>query len=547
MYQPRKIRRSAHRLRALKYSTNSGPQALRATVALIGKGIKDGAKYIPLRTYAARLASRAKPKDYFGQVKNIYGDFIKNWRYVMDPHETELVTIGGAQILEQVIGKGAPRGEHGHGDCDDATIALGALCRSCGYEILVNTIERQHPPGTRQGLFSHVYPSVKIPGRGWLAMDAVGYPAHPLGWAPPYSRLAVWDLNGDLVAAKGQFPPAFDEMLQADISGIVGRHNSTKKGVSKMSLQGIDVQNQFPDYDLSRFGLAGTDETPPLDWSTHAALGFGAYTDRPLPIIDNSLLGLLMEYDDTDIVARDSMGAGLVRTKMLEMDPGELSYVYRHGQPRAGAVALSDDGEVYTWTHTPLGGFFKKLFSKVKSVAQKVKGGFKKGIKWVGSKAKALIKKLPGGKYLLRVYDRVKKIGMKLVRPLKRVLGKLAPLASKIAPLAALIPGWGVAISAALYRAGAMAKTLKKYGVKLDKAGRPKFKSGAQAKAVKNELERKAEKLKRKKKKKKKKKQLKRDIEKRLERQYAKREAELRRKLTRQHQKPSETTRGLWN
>ncbi len=327
-----------------------------------------------------------------------------------------------------------------------------------------------------------------------------------------------------------------------------------------MSLQGIDVQNDFPNWGLENFGLAGIDYQEPIDWSTHAALGFGAYLDRPLPMIDNSMLGLVMEYDDSDIVARSPRGEPLVRTKMLEMDPREVAYTLRTGAPRQGAVALADDGDIYQWRYTPFGGFFTKLFSKVKSVAQKVTGGIKKGIRWVGSKAKALIKKLPGGKYLIKVYDKVKKVGMKLVKPLTKYLG---PLAKKVAPLAALIPGYGVAISAALYKIGAMSDTLKKYKVKLDEMGRPKFSSGKQARAVKRELEKRAEKLKKKKKHKKEKRASKRrrkQMKELLEKKLKRREAKIRKELEKKYRQkgpqliapPPPTTSGLgrgsyWN
>lgn len=218
----------ARRIKAVKYTTHNPFEALRATVALIGNGIKDGAVYIPLRMHAAKLASRAKPKDYLGQVKAIYDDFVKRWRYVQDPLETELVTVSGPAILGLVIGLDAPPGEHGFSDCDEATIALGALYRSIGFPVLINTIEKPSTPGRRAGLFSHVYPSVKVPNLGWLAADAVGYPQHKLGWFPSFQRLAAWDLDANLVVAKGQFPAQFKQMLSADVSGIVRRPQRSK-------------------------------------------------------------------------------------------------------------------------------------------------------------------------------------------------------------------------------------------------------------------------------------------------------------------------------
>jgi hypothetical protein len=163
-----------------------------------------------------------------------------------------------------------------------------------------------------------------------------------------------------------------------------------------------------------------------------------------------------------------------------------------------------------------------------------------------------LIKKLPGGQYLLKIYDKVKSVGMKLVKPLTKYLG---PLAKKVAPIAALIPGYGVAVAAALYKAGDMAEVLKKHKVLLDKAGRPKFKSGAQAKKVKADLDKKAKKLKAKEKKKKKRKAEKRRKEKMkklVARKVARREAAIRKELEEKMKRPTliappppETTDGL--
>jgi len=267
--------------------------------------------------------------------------------------------------------------------------------------------------------------------------------------------------------------------------------------MTQMSLAGVD-DLQFQDYGLANYGLAGVGNEP-LDWSTDGLLGFGAYLDKPLPMIDNSSLGLLAEYDDGDTVAmgRDNRGGfhSLVRTKMLQMDPREILHVYRTGRPRHGSVALSDDGQFYSWQETPVGGFFSKIWSGIKKVGKKIRSGVRKAVKWVGSKAKQLIAKLPGGKYLLKIYDKIKAVSMKLVKPLMKVLG---PLAKKIAPIAALIPGYGPIITAALYKVGDLAKIVKKFGVLIDDKGRPKFKSGNQAKKVRHALHVHAEKMKRK-------------------------------------------------
>ena len=53
---------------------------------------------------------------------------------------------------------------------------------------------------------------------------------------------------------------------------------------------------------------------------------------------------------------------------------------------------------------------------------------------------------------------------MKIVKPLVKFVGKYA---SKLAPIAALIPGYGPAIAAGLKIAGKVANAMNKYGVKI--------------------------------------------------------------------------------
>jgi len=248
-----------------------------------------------------------------------------------------------------------------------------------------------------------------------------------------------------------------------------------------MSLQGFS-DAQFPDHDLVRYGLAEADGEAPDSWSQYGLAEFGAYIDRPMGMIDGAALNLAMEYDEDDEV-NGVDGSRLVRTKMLEMCPREMQHLRRTGRPRLGAVALADDGDVYQWNEVQgLGGFFKKLVKKAKKGLKRVHRGIKKA-------TRKLIKKLPGGKYLVKVYDKIKKVSMKLVRPLQKLVGKFA---KKLAPIAAMIPGYGPVIAAAMYKAGEINQLMREFGVGTDKKGRPKFKSGKQAKAFKRALEKKA-------------------------------------------------------
>lgn len=255
-----------------------------------------------------------------------------------------------------------------------------------------------------------------------------------------------------------------------------------------MSFAGF-AESNFQDYGLENYGLASTDNSTPQDWASMGLLGFGAQLDRPFGMIEGSDLGLAMEYDEDDFVGYAG-GSPLVRTKMLEMDPRQIAHIRRRGRPRLGMVAMADDGDVYQWTEVDgLGGFFKKLRKKFRKVSGRIVKGVKKVHKGITKAAKKMIKKLPGGKYLVKIYNKVKKIAMKVTKPLKKLLG--GPLGKYLAPIAALIPGAGpvVAVAIAGMRAeGKVKKIMKKFGVKRNKKGQPKFSSGKQAKAVQKAL-----------------------------------------------------------
>lgn len=184
--------------------------ATRFTIKLIGKAIKDGSQYLPIRNYAAALATRAAPKDYKGQLEEVYNDFVSRWRYVRDPDGLETVTTGPEALFNLILGHNGGLGQgYGGGDCSNAAAALGAALKSIGFPIQLVTIA---PPEHKKGAhFTHVFLRTEIPGKGIVFVDPVLYPEKQLGSIAPHSRLAIWDLNGQIVAFRGMNPKLFNK------------------------------------------------------------------------------------------------------------------------------------------------------------------------------------------------------------------------------------------------------------------------------------------------------------------------------------------------
>lgn len=429
----------------------------KATIQLIGKAIVDGSRYLPIRHRASRLAARAKSKDYLGQVREIYNDFIKRWRYVKDPVGRELVATNPQRVFEMVMG-GDGQGP-GAGDCDDATVGIGAQIASIGIPVRIATIA---PPDAPAGpLMTHVFAQANIPDEGWVTVDPVVHPTHGFGYTPPFSRLTTWDLNGALMSQQGN---------TRGLSAYDGL-----EGVSTM-LGEFDV-NRFVDY-------AGLGDCAPShgelpDFRVYGIRDYGIYSDQ-MGMLGG--MGLAAEVDDDDM---DDYGRAW--TPMIEFAPHDYAYLTRRRKAYDGMMGVGDNGAVYEYNGEM--GFFKKLFRRIKR-------GVKKVARRAKNIARKLIRKIPGGKYLLKLGKKVWKISKKLIKPLMKFVG---PLASKLAPVAALIPGWGPAIAAGLHMTGKIAKTMKQMGVKLatakDGLSRLKFPSGAVAKEFQKEMQRSARKL----------------------------------------------------
>ena len=403
---------------------------MKTTVKLVGQAIRNAAVYLPIRNHAAAVATTAPPKNYAGQLNAVYNDFIHRWRYVRDPAHKELVTSSPEALWRYVLagdGVGVGYGR-GAGDCDCASSAIGAELLSIGFPVRLATTA---PAGSVSGpLFGHIFVQAEIPKSGWVTVDPVLHPHQPFGATARHSRIAYWDLFGNLLGFSGN---------------VKGLGNDTEGGDNMM----LGYSNEeIQDY-TGLVGFGGVDQWgEPDDWESVGLDNWG-HLSPILGIINGDDLPLPVE------VVTDSQG--LARTPMIELSPSDYNYVQVYKRPYMGMLGLGDDGTVYKWEDNSgmLGGWFKRLFKKVKKGIKKIGRKIKKGIKKV-------VRMLPGGKLLLKIAKKIHKVAMKIVKPLIKFVGKYA---SKLAPIAALIPGYGPAIAAGLHAAGKVAKLMTKYGV----------------------------------------------------------------------------------
>jgi hypothetical protein len=184
-------------------------------------------------------------------------------------------------------------------------------------------------------------------------------------------------------------------------------------------------------------------------WDQHVLTGFGNRVHDLGAILDPSI--------QIEMHPDDDLGDGTYRTPMLELSPTDYEYVQTVGFGYPGMMAVSDIGAVYEYQPSgdgALGGWFKRIRKGIKKLAKKAVKGVRKKVRKVMAKTKI-------GRALIKIGDKVMNVAMKIVKPLAKVVGKWA---TRLAPIAALIPGVGPAIAGAMLAAGGIAKVINKYG-----------------------------------------------------------------------------------
>jgi hypothetical protein len=467
------------------------------TIRIIGRGIKAGALYQPIRHLAGRITKTAPSKHYLKQIEAIYNAIVNQlWHYTFDPKGAEFLTTEPRQMFELTLGAGNSD-RRGYGDCDDIAQSAGAMLRSIGMDVLVATSVK---PGSPH-IFDHVFLFCKPPHTpDWIPFDPV-LPSwnnrKGFGDIVNFQRMALWSPDGKLIKKIGPFPPNFDSVMRQYSGRQLSGAFKTLTGTEKANVMPSSMQPSYFDFqDYSGF-LGADEEIAPNpvsgryrlgpdvlpDFQMYGMIGFGMYNEEMGYCSGAAVPHIMAEVDDSDLIG----DTGLVRTKHFELDPADYAHVIKHGTPRVGALAMADDGEVYTWQPNPdgIGGLFRKLARRVKKRVKRVGRRIKKRAKGIARRVKKFVKRV-GKTKLFRLGKRVLKTAMKYVKPiLKRYGGKIM---QAVAPIAAMVPGAGPFLSTALVVGGKAYDIAQKAKVVIDKFGKPLFKSLKQAKSFKGLL-----------------------------------------------------------
>lgn len=161
-----------------------GPVTLRA----MGQTANAAADTWTLRHWAGVLASRAGPKDYRGQLRQLYNGIVERWRYVMEPgewiHGTPRSLLGVVLGLDYNGVKDSTRADvartpstaKGWGDCDDVSTLAAAGVLALGMRPMWRV--SRAPTGE-----AHVSVAAITPRGEVVQIDPVGHPDHGFGWA----------------------------------------------------------------------------------------------------------------------------------------------------------------------------------------------------------------------------------------------------------------------------------------------------------------------------------------------------------------------------
>lgn len=153
-----------------RHNISGGNAGTAQTIARMRDLVTEGKRDFRVRTAVGKLIHSCPNKDYLCFVQAIHEFCTHKIKYVFDPNGVELIE-SPYKILESGIA-----------DCDSIVVLAAAMAESIGLPAKFVTIKADRG---RPNDYSHVYLKVKVPRKGWVALDCT-MPDKPFGWEPPF-------------------------------------------------------------------------------------------------------------------------------------------------------------------------------------------------------------------------------------------------------------------------------------------------------------------------------------------------------------------------
>lgn len=194
----------------------------RDVLARMGTTAREAAETYTLREWAARLATEAAPRDYLGQLRELYRGILARWRYVREPGEW--IHGSAPSLLAHVLGLkySAPHQdprdvdladtpyEKGWGDCDDVATLVAAGVLALGMHAYFRVTQSEGG--------AHVAVVAHTPKGERVTIDPVGHPDHGFGWQLEGGRSYLYDLDGRCLRPDDA---GGDEAMKTEFTGLV--------------------------------------------------------------------------------------------------------------------------------------------------------------------------------------------------------------------------------------------------------------------------------------------------------------------------------------
>ncbi len=235
---------------------SSDPNAV--ALAVMGRTARATANSFTVREWMGSLAAKAPgEKNYEAQLRLVFNELVKRWRYVMETGEWVHGTP--RSLLAHVLGARYNRGptcpnpercdvantpwpNPGWGDCDD----IATLAAACALGLGLTPFWRvsRAPSG------SHVAVTVQLPDGQLIELDPVGWPEHGFNWAPsgPGVTTEFYSLDGTRIHGMNGYRAPYQQhfLPPAPVPPGLGRpFGAGQVGVSFM-LGGVTSGDPLP-------------------------------------------------------------------------------------------------------------------------------------------------------------------------------------------------------------------------------------------------------------------------------------------------------------